>query len=85
MYGVAEGPNVGWAAGPIVRPEANIHAFRTGLDVCAGVAVAAAVAALTVRDRDAAPTMIRPRRPSPADAAARAVLPGQGTPAASTD
>ena len=51
-------------------------------DVCAGVAVAAALAALTVRDRDAAPTMIRPRRPSPADAAA---LPGEGATAASTD
>ena len=50
------------------RPEANIHAFHTGLQVCAGVAVAAALAALTIRDRDAAPTMIRPRRPSPAAA-----------------
>jgi len=51
------------------HPEANIHAFHTGLDVCAGVAVAAALAALTVRDRDAAATMIRHRRPSPADPA----------------
>jgi len=67
------------------HPEANIHAFHTGLDVCAGVAVAAALAALTVRDRDAAPTMIRPRRPSPADAAAQAVLPDEGATAASTD
>jgi len=63
-------------------PEANIHAFHTGLDVCAGVAVAAALAALTIRDRDAAATMIRPRRPAPADAAA---LPGEGATAASTD
>jgi EmrB/QacA subfamily drug resistance transporter len=51
------------------HPEANLHAFHTGLDVCAGVAVAAALAALTVRDRDAAATMIRHRRPSPADPA----------------
>ena len=64
------------------RPEANIHAFHTGLYVCAGVAALAAMAALTIRDRDAAPTMIRPRRPSPADAAA---LPGEGATAASTD
>jgi hypothetical protein len=64
------------------RPEANIHACHAGLDVCAGVAVAAALAALTVRDRDAAATMIRHRRPSPADAA---VLPGEGATAASTD
>jgi EmrB/QacA subfamily drug resistance transporter len=67
------------------HPEANIHAFHAGLDVCAGVAVAAALAALTVRDRDAAATMIRHRRPSPADAAAPAVLPGDGAPAASAD
>ena len=64
------------------RPEANIHAFHTGLDVCAWVAALAALAALTIRDRDAAPTMIRPRRPSPAAAAA---LPGEGATAASTD
>ena len=67
------------------RPEANIHAFHAGLDVCAAVAVAAALAALTVRDRDAAATMIRHRRPSPADAAAPAVLPGEGAPAAGPD
>jgi MFS family permease len=41
---------------------ANIHAFHTGLLVCAGVAVAAALAALTIRDGDAAPTMTRQRR-----------------------
>jgi EmrB/QacA subfamily drug resistance transporter len=64
------------------RPEANIHAFHAGLVVCAGVAVAAALAALTVRDRDAASTMIRPRRPPPADAAA---FSGEGATAASTD
>jgi EmrB/QacA subfamily drug resistance transporter len=48
--------------------EANLHAFHTGLYVCAGVAVTAALAALTVRDSDAASTMVRHRRPSPADA-----------------
>ena len=53
--------------------------------VYAGVARRGGPGALTVRDRDAAPTMIRPRRPSPADAVAQAVLPGEGTPAASTD
>jgi EmrB/QacA subfamily drug resistance transporter len=42
--------------------EAYLPAFRYGLLVCAGVAVAAALAALTVRDADAAPTMIRPHR-----------------------
>jgi EmrB/QacA subfamily drug resistance transporter len=62
--------------------EANIHAFHTGLYVCAGVAVAAAVAALTVRDGDAAPTMIRLRRRSPADAAAH---PAESAPAVSAD
>jgi EmrB/QacA subfamily drug resistance transporter len=65
--------------------EANLHAFHTGLDVCAGVAVAAALAALTVRDGDAASTMIRHHRLSPADAAAEAVLPAEGAPLASTD
>ena len=50
--------------------EANLSAFRYGLLVCAGVAVAAALAALTVRDADAAPTMIRPRRRTVAGAAA---------------
>jgi EmrB/QacA subfamily drug resistance transporter len=50
--------------------EASLPAFRDGLLVCAGVAVAAALAALSVRDADAAPTMIRHRRPSPADVAA---------------
>jgi EmrB/QacA subfamily drug resistance transporter len=42
--------------------EANMPAFHYGLLVCAAVAVAAALAALTVRDADAAPTMIRHRR-----------------------
>jgi len=64
------------------RPEADINAFHTGLQVCAAVAVAAALAALTIRDRDAAPTMIRPRRPAPADPAA---LPDEGAAAASTE
>ena len=61
------------------HPEANIHAFHAGLDVCAVVAVAAAVAALTVRDRDAAPTMIRHRRPTRADAAARSAAAAPGS------
>ena len=41
--------------------EANMQAFHTGLLVCAGVAAAAALAALTVRDSDAAATMVRPQ------------------------
>ena len=60
----------GTAAG---QAQAGIPAFHTGLLVCAGVAVAAALAALTVRDADAAATMVRPRRQSPADVAAEAV------------
>ena len=44
--------------------EANIQAFHTGLLVCAGVAVVAALAAQTVRDSDAAATMVR-RQPDP--------------------
>ncbi len=44
--------------------EANIQAFHTGLLVCAGVAVAAALAAQTIRDGDAAATMVR-RQPDP--------------------
>lgn len=67
------------------RAQAGIPAFHTGLLVCAGVAVAAALAALTVRDADAAPTMVRPRRRSQAGVAAEAVLPAAGAPAASTD
>ena len=39
--------------------EANLPAFRTGLLVCAGVTITAALAALTVRDSDAAATMVR--------------------------
>jgi EmrB/QacA subfamily drug resistance transporter len=67
--------------------EANIQAFHTGLIVCAGVAVAAALAALTVSDRDAAPTMIRQRRQPPAVAAVEGegVLPAEGAPAGSAD
>jgi MFS family permease len=66
---------------------ANIHAFHTGLLVCAGVAVAAALAALTIRDGDAAPTMIRQRRQSPAVAAVEGegMLPAEGAPAGSAD
>ena len=60
----------GTAAG---QAQAGIPAFHTGLLVCAGVAVAAALAALTVRDADAAATMVRPGRQSPADVAAEAV------------
>ncbi|HEX4092010.1 MAG TPA: MDR family MFS transporter [Trebonia sp.] len=51
------------------RPEANLPAFHDGLLVCAGVAVAAALAALTIRDADAAATMIR-HRPGPRKTAA---------------
>jgi len=47
--------------------EANIAAFHAGLLVCAGVAVAAALAALTVRDSDAAPTMARVQSRAGAD------------------
>jgi MFS family permease len=72
-----------------VRPvgglaEASLPAFRSGLLVCAGVAVAAALAALTVRDADAAPTMIRPRRRTAAGAAAQ-TLPAEGAPAGTGD
>ena len=42
------------------RPEANLHAFHIGLLLCAAVAVVAALAALSVRDSDAASTMVRP-------------------------
>jgi EmrB/QacA subfamily drug resistance transporter len=41
--------------------ETNVRAFHTGLLVCAGVALVAALAALQVRDSDAAATMVRPR------------------------
>jgi EmrB/QacA subfamily drug resistance transporter len=41
--------------------EANIGAFHTGLYVCAGVALVAALAAQGVSDSEAAPTMIRDR------------------------
>jgi hypothetical protein len=43
--------------------------LQGGLLVCAGVAVAAALAALSVRDGDAASTMMRHRGESRADAA----------------
>jgi EmrB/QacA subfamily drug resistance transporter len=42
------------------HPQANLGAFHTGLLVCAGVALAGTLAALTVRDSDAAATMVRP-------------------------
>jgi EmrB/QacA subfamily drug resistance transporter len=61
---------IGTAVG---QAQASIPAFHTGLLVCAGLAVAAALAALTVHDADAAATMVRPRRRSPADVAAEAV------------
>jgi hypothetical protein len=70
------------------QAEANVAAFHDGLLVCAGVAVVAALAALTIRDADAAATMIRPRRQSPvstADAAGTGPLPVQGSPAVGTD
>jgi hypothetical protein len=67
------------------RAEANMTAFHDGLLVCAGVAVAAALAALAVRDADAASTMIRHRRNTPAASAAEALLSAEGAPAASTD
>jgi predicted MFS family arabinose efflux permease len=41
------------------RAQANLGAFHTGLLVCAAVAVAGALAALTIRDSDAAATMVR--------------------------
>jgi EmrB/QacA subfamily drug resistance transporter len=59
--------------------EANLPAFHDGLLVCAGVAVAAALAALTIRDADAAATMIRPRRRT--KAAAETQFPAADTPA----
>jgi len=65
------------------RAEANVPAFHDGLLVCAGVAVAAALAALTIRDADAASTMIRPRRRTPA--AAAAAFPAEGAPAGAAD
>jgi hypothetical protein len=50
------------------------------------VAVAAALAALTVRDADAAATMIRTRRPAPAESAAPAgPLSAEGATAGTAD
>lgn len=65
------------------RATANLPAFHHGLLVCAGVAVAAALAALTVSDADAAPTMIRPGRR--ARVAAASPLSAEGAPAGTTD
>jgi hypothetical protein len=48
MYGVSEGPNIGWTAGPID----------------ASIAAGAVLAAQSVHDADAASTMIRHRRQS---------------------
>jgi hypothetical protein len=59
--------------------------FHLGLLVCAGVAVAAALAALSVRDGDAAWTMIRHRDQSPAAAAAGDTLDAAGARANSPD
>jgi hypothetical protein len=59
--------------------------LQGGLLVCAGVAVAAALAALSVRDGDAASTMIRHRGESRADAATAATLPAGGARANSPD
>jgi len=67
------------------RADANLPAFHDGLLVCAGVAVAAALAALTVRDADAASTMIRHRRGTPAAVAAEAPLSEEGAPAGTAD
>ena len=58
------------------RPEANLHAFHIGLLLCAAVAVVAALAALSVRDSDAASTMVRPGARSPAAAAVAAAAAG---------
>jgi len=65
--------------------EANLHAFHLGLLVCAGVAVAAALAARSVRDGDAASTMIRHRAESQPVTVTTAVLPAAGARANSPD
>jgi hypothetical protein len=65
------------------RATANLSAFHHGLLVCAGVAIAAAVAALTVRDADAAPTMFRPGRQT--RVAAPAPLSAEGATAGPAD
>jgi EmrB/QacA subfamily drug resistance transporter len=67
--------------------QAYLPAFQVGLLVCAGVAVAAAVAALTVHDADAAPTMTRLRRPPAAAPAVtgEGMLPAEGAPAGHAD
>ena len=56
--------NLSALAKPVLegKSEVSIAVFHDGLLVCAGVAVAAALAALTVPDADAAPTMTRQRR-----------------------
>jgi EmrB/QacA subfamily drug resistance transporter len=65
--------------------ETNIHAFHAGLLVCAGVALAGAAAALSVRDSDAAPTMVRQRGQSATGAAAAAALPAADASAANSE
>jgi EmrB/QacA subfamily drug resistance transporter len=67
------------------RTTVNLNAFHTGLLVVAGVAVAAALTALTIHDSDAAATMIRRPRRTPAEADPGAVLPAAGAPAAGAD
>jgi EmrB/QacA subfamily drug resistance transporter len=69
------------------QAEANLPAFHTGLLVVAGIAIVAALAALTIHDTDAAATMVRLRRPPAAVAAVEGegMLPAEGAPAASTD
>jgi len=41
---------------------ANIHAYQVGLLISAGIAFLRAIAALSVPDADAAPTMVRRNR-----------------------
>ena len=65
------------------RPEANLHAFHTGLLLCAAVAVVAALAALSVRDSDAASTMVRPS--AKAQAVAVTAAPAGGASAGGAD
>ena len=64
--GVALLSSVVAAVGPVRfvarRPLPNLSAYHTAFVVAACVAVVAAVAALTVHDADAAPTMVRRRR-----------------------
>ena len=67
------------------RAQANIPAFHTGLCVCAGVAVAAALAALTVRDARRGTDDDPPSPPVPGRRGRLGRTPRGGAPAASTD